>query len=125
LGSSKRRHLIRDVLYDHSIDLVGLQEIKKETFRDRTLKALSKTINDWIILPSEGKSGGILVGYNTDKFKLLNKWILTFSITLLIRNKIDDYIWMFTTVYGPTLLNLRNEFWNELNNIRNFLMLLG
>jgi Endonuclease-reverse transcriptase len=27
---------------------------------------------------------------------------------------------MFTTVYGPTLLNLRNDFWNELNNIRTF-----
>jgi hypothetical protein len=86
----------------------------------KTLKALSKTINDWIILPSEGKSGGILVGYNKDKFELLNKWILNFSITLLIRNKTDGYIWMFTTVYGPTLLNLRNDFWNELNNIRTF-----
>jgi hypothetical protein len=73
LGSSKRRHLIWDVFYDHSIYLVGLQETKKETFRDRTLKTLSKIINDWIILPSEGKSGGILVGYNTDKFELLNK----------------------------------------------------
>jgi hypothetical protein len=28
-------------------------------------------------------------------------------------------MWMFTLVYGPTISSKRNQFWNELSDIRN------
>jgi exonuclease III len=32
----KRRRLIKDILYNHQIDLVSLQKTKKESFKDNT-----------------------------------------------------------------------------------------
>lgn len=64
LGKPKRRRLVRDVLADHYINIVSLQETKKEDFKDRTLKNFSPYITGWFILPSVGRSGGILLGVN-------------------------------------------------------------
>jgi exonuclease III len=73
LGKSKRRKLVKDILLEHKIDVVSLQEIKKkEEFRERTLKNLSLEITNWLILPSNGRSGGILVDINENKFEILD-----------------------------------------------------
>jgi hypothetical protein len=45
---------------------------------------------------------------------------LDFSITVLIRQKSLGFIWLYTSVYGPTTPNLRNIFWRELSNIRQY-----
>jgi predicted HTH transcriptional regulator len=63
----KRRWLIKDILYNHKIDLVSLQETKKEVFKDRTLWNLSNIITKWVVLLSNGRSGGILLGINEEK----------------------------------------------------------
>lgn len=80
---------------------------------------MSAIITNWFILPSTRISGGILLGINDDKIEILNSWILTFSITILIKNKTSGFIWMYTTVYGPTIANQRDNFWTELKHIRN------
>jgi hypothetical protein len=49
------------------------------------LKNLSFIITKWLILPSDRNLGGILVGINENKLELLDSWILTHSITLLIK----------------------------------------
>jgi exonuclease III len=38
LGTVKKRRLVKDLLYIHSIDLVNLQKTKKSEFKERTLK---------------------------------------------------------------------------------------
>lgn len=38
LGKLKRRRLVRDMLLNHHIDIISLQENKKSTFKDRTLR---------------------------------------------------------------------------------------
>jgi hypothetical protein len=72
------------------------------------------------MLPSVGIAGGILIGVKENKFVILNSWILTYSITILIKNKNLGFIWMFTSIYGPIIPSQRNNFWNELNDIRKF-----
>lgn len=52
----------------HKIDIVIIGETKIEFFSDRALSMLSLTINRWILKPSSGYSGGILVGINTSFF---------------------------------------------------------
>jgi nitrate reductase NapE component len=110
LGKPKRRRLIRDILYEHLIDLMSLQETKKEKYKDRMLRNLSLTINNWIFLPSVGNSGGILLGINENKLEVIDTLILSFSIIILIKNKFLGFVWMFTSIYGPTLMNQRNNF---------------
>jgi hypothetical protein len=36
----------------------------------------------------------------------------------MLKNKDSGFIWIFTSVYAPTSLGLRNNFWKELIDIR-------
>lgn len=44
LGSPFKRRALRDLIHFKHIDIVGIQETKKESFQPRTLTALSPTI---------------------------------------------------------------------------------
>ena len=102
LGLPHKRSLLRDYLMFHKIDILGIQETKKESFSSRILKNLSPHITSWLYKSSVGSSGGILVGFNESKFELLDSWINDFSVTVHLRNKTETYDWLFTVVYGPT-----------------------
>ena len=91
LGTSVKRRFLSDILKDNSIDIVGIQETKKEQFKSRTLHALSFYINQWIVKPSVGASGGILLGYNDSLLSLISSVIGSFSITAHFRNKQDNF----------------------------------
>jgi exonuclease III len=92
LGKSKRRRLVKDILSTHNIDIISLQETKKEEFKNRTLKNLSINITKWLVLPSQGRSGGILLGINKGKLEILDSWILSFSISIMLKNKSSNFI---------------------------------
>jgi hypothetical protein len=109
LEKSKRQRSVKDILSEHKIDIVNLQEMKKEEFRYRTINNLSSDITKRIILPFIGRSGGILVGINENKFEVSDSWILTYSISI-IKNKDSGFTWLFTIVYGPVSLGLRRDF---------------
>lgn len=56
---------------DHHINLISLQETKKESISNRMLNNLGSHLFAWFVLPSIGNSGGILVGINEDFLKYL------------------------------------------------------
>lgn len=56
LNSSRSRQLLRDLLIDNRIDVVAIQETKKESFTNRCLKGLSTRLDNWVWLPSVGRS---------------------------------------------------------------------
>ena len=85
LGLPNKRRALKDFLYYNHIDIVGIQETKKEHFHSRTLNALSHIISHWIYKPSQGSAGGILLGINDTKFWILNTWILNYSITVHLK----------------------------------------
>lgn len=115
-GASKRR--IRKLLYSHSVDIVGLQGIKKESFSTRILQSVSSTITWWLWLPAVVLAGGILIGVNETKFEILNSQLGLYSITVFLKNKSDGVSWTFTNVYGPTVNSPREPFWDELRSLR-------
>lgn len=117
LGSSSKRRALKDTLTFNNIDIVGIQETKKESFTTRTLTTLSHSITHWITKCATGASGGLLLGLDDSKFSILDSWIMEFSITVHIKNKFDDFEWILTTVYGPVLSNLRNNFLSEIYSI--------
>lgn len=102
LGKAKRKRLVRVVMIEHKIDIIALQETKLESIKERTLRNISLIINNWFILHSTGRSGGILVGINEDYYQVVNSWIGKFSVSILIKNKATGYEWLFTSVYGPS-----------------------
>src|ERR1035438_663850 len=73
LGSSVKRRYLSDIIRDNKIDIVCLQETKKEVFHERTLRSLSTSISQWVYKPSNGASGGLLFGFNNSLFSLIDR----------------------------------------------------
>lgn len=118
LGSADKRRALKDFLSINRIDIVGVQETKKsENFSSRTLNALSSTITHWISKPSNGASGGLLLGIDDSKFWILDTWIKDFSITVHVKLKAANFEFLLTVVYGPVLANQRSSFLSEIRTI--------
>lgn len=64
-----------------------------------------------------GTAGGILVGINTDMFDILNTDKMQFSVSCAIKNKKDEAVWKFVSVYGSAYDEHKLDFINELHLI--------
>jgi hypothetical protein len=64
-----------------------------------------------------GLSGGIIIGCDSSQFILENTIVSAFSVTLMLKNRVDDAKWTFTYVYDPVNASLKGQFWEELRNI--------
>jgi hypothetical protein len=54
------------------------------------LKVVSSKLDVWIQLPSVGLSGGIVVGCDSAKFMIERSILGKFSVTLMIKNRLDN-----------------------------------
>ena len=69
MGSSERRKYSREMMHDHDLDFIGIQETQLEAIRESWLDQIgSRQDFYWHVLPSNGRSGVILVGFKLDKF---------------------------------------------------------
>lgn len=118
LCAPKKRRKLNNMIKDHSVDIIAIQETKSENFTNIQLQDISGSFDIWLVKPSIGLSGGILIGMDGSKFRLEKHEIRKFSITVWIQNRVDDSVrWSLTVVYGPINLSLKKEFWAELNSI--------
>jgi hypothetical protein len=61
LGGRVKKRRIRDLVRDHKVDFLAIQETKLESITEKLCHSLWISIDcDWAYLPSEGVSGGIL-----------------------------------------------------------------
>lgn len=111
INSSRTRHLLKDLIIDNKVDLVAIQETKKEEFNNRCLQEISYRTDKWIWLPSLGRSGGILVGWDSNKIKEISHSIHRFCVNLTLENKLDNVSWQFIVVYGLVLRQYKAKFW--------------
>ncbi|OVA14812.1 hypothetical protein BVC80_6663g3 [Macleaya cordata] len=54
------------------------------------------------------------------KLELKDELITTHSLSLLFRNRVDDFEWGFTYVYSPIEYSKKVSFWAELDVARNW-----
>ncbi|RVW20109.1 hypothetical protein CK203_111553 [Vitis vinifera] len=62
--------------------------------------------------------GDILIFWDNRVLELLELEQDVYTISSCFRNVEDDYIWVFTGVYGPVLSRAKEEFWEELGAIK-------
>jgi hypothetical protein len=67
---------------------------------------------DWI--PPRGRSGGILLGVNKEKFDVLDIKHGNFLLKFKLCNKEDNFEWKLLAVYGATQENEKETFLSEL-----------
>jgi hypothetical protein len=83
------------------------------------LRNIANRFDIWVALPSVGMSGGILVGCDSSQFLLEQAMISSFSVTLMLKNRVDNTQWTFTSVYGHVYSSLKAQFCDELRQIKN------
>lgn len=101
LNAYRKKKILIDVLRDNKIDIVAIQETKKDTFSNRFLRSYSSHIDLWHWIPSIGRSGGVLFGYTSSKFDIIDVQLKIHSLTIILHDKQQQIDWMFTTAYAP------------------------
>jgi hypothetical protein len=66
-----------------------------------------------------GISGGILFGCDTAKFHIDKTIVRQFSLTVFLTNRVDNFSWYCTIVYGSVDNSLKGDFWEELTLLGN------
>ena len=118
LDSSGKRREVRNVVRRYKCDLLILSETKLDSFSSSLLRAIGgKRLTQWNFLPSQGASGGILIGWNTTIGSMLDDFKGSYSLSIKFRNLLDNYEWWLTRVYGPCVSSLKGHFIDELRHI--------
>jgi hypothetical protein len=93
LGIGSKVQFLRELIKDEKVDFIGLQETLRSHFSEAWLTSLAGIKPfAWFSAPPNGRSGGLLVGFNTDVFDVRENEIGEFMIRTLIyhREKISS-----------------------------------
>ncbi|XP_020262628.1 uncharacterized protein LOC109838607 [Asparagus officinalis] len=119
LGLDTKRFGVRDFCQLNKFDIICLQETKLNTVTESILKSLGGNLFDWSFVPSEGSSGGIMIGWNSSSWKMLQEKVDKYVLTVVLQSKKNNFKWTLSSVYGPHCNKERMVFWQELKDIKN------
>lgn len=83
------------------LNLISLQETKAQAIdKNMVLDLWGRNPFNFVYKLAVGRSGGIMVAWNTNVLEVTNYKVGEFSVSILCKNK-DDKEWAFSGVYGP------------------------
>ena len=101
------------------MDLVYLQETKVQDMTLRMDRSLGAgRFANWGTVDASGSAGCILLFWDKRNLEVIETVNGVFSVSCLFRNVEDGFQWIFTSVYGPVLSNLKEDLWEELGSVR-------
>ena len=74
--------------------------------------------SDWVSVDAMGSAGGILLMWDKRILEVSETVYGIFTASCSFRNVEDGFQWIFTSVYGPVLANLKEDMWEELGSVR-------
>jgi hypothetical protein len=102
-------------IWDYHLDFIALLETKINDFRLEELAHFcTNNFFLWDWTPPRGRSGGILLGVNKEKFEVLDIKHGNFTLKFKLRNKEDNFQWKLIAVYGAAQENEKEAFLSEL-----------
>jgi len=116
LNKTGRLDCLKDFIDFNSLDFVGIQETKKDSFHPSFFADIGRNFT-WNFLPAVGTAGGILVGIKTHKFDILHWELNHYCVSVRVKNSCDDFIWRLVTVYGSAYDEHKQEFITELHSV--------
>jgi hypothetical protein len=100
------------------LDFVGVIETKKEVFPVGFLESLDSPGSFcWHYLPAKGTTGGILVGVRFDFGSVSYVEMANFSVTCVVQNNRDNFVWKLVVVYGSPYDDKKVDFIDELHGV--------
>lgn len=73
----------------------------------------------WISVDAQGTAGGLISMWCSKSVVMEDSWNGKFSSSVVVKDVGLGYSWVVTNVYGPNDARLRDEFWAELEDVRN------
>lgn len=120
LGSPVQKATVKEVIRSSKADVVLMQETKLRTMSNSTVKEVCGSGSFvWVCRDSVRSQGGILVCCNRRTPAIKESWVDEFSVTAKVEDLVSNYSWIISSVYGPNDRGLRDNFWRELDSIRN------
>ena len=78
--------IIKEYLNRINPDLVMLQETKEEEMDNRRIRSLWKArFRNWVVLPSIGRAGGIIIMWDRRKTEVIDSLVGEFSVSIKIK----------------------------------------
>ncbi|KAL8499456.1 hypothetical protein ACS0TY_022426 [Phlomoides rotata] len=120
LGSKAKRRECRELISRYNIDFCCIQETKLEMVDSFVCRAIWGQGNfNWSFKPSEGRAGGIISIWNSDKFICSSSWFMEDAIVVNGFWKSDDSHCVIINVYAPCPLPKRRELWDRILLVTN------
>ncbi|XP_026402743.1 uncharacterized protein LOC113298262 isoform X2 [Papaver somniferum] len=119
LGQDPKVVAVRNVILKNNPAIVTIQESKWEVIDDKLIRSLwgSNRCN-YVYQASEGASGGIIIMWKEGVVVMGDHLIGVFSLSIEFRNVADDFVWIFTSVYGASDVGYYNQCWQESRDIK-------
>jgi exonuclease III len=118
LGRGARRNVVADMVRQHCISVVCLQETKMPVIDDPMIYGMLGTDFSYAFVPTEGSRGGILVAWRSSIWSGMNIHISMHALTLRLSHHSLNHLWWLTVVYGPPHDDEKEFFLQELRVIR-------
>ncbi|PON34322.1 hypothetical protein PanWU01x14_345290, partial [Parasponia andersonii] len=68
---------------------------------------------EWLLLPSMGRAGEVLMIWDVRSVKVVSSLVGEFSVSVEVEDP-NGLSWCFSRVYGPNKLALRYNLWDEI-----------
>ena len=118
INSDDKCNALRLKLDESNCSIYCIQETKRENFDHSFIRKFApKRFDQFAYSPSQGNSGGILIGWNSSIFSGQLIHNLRFAITIKFTSNHNNDTWMLTSIYGPCQGIERDVFVNWLNDL--------
>src|ERR1041385_3984367 len=127
-GARGHRNQLRDLLFCEHIDILCLQETKRDNFSLTDFNGLGGSDFTWNWVPAIGSAGGILIGSRNDLLDVSNVLVSEFFLSLRLTCRVSSVSWDLVSVYGPSDHTLSARFLEALDvhlSNQTFPVLLG
>ncbi|XP_026451782.1 uncharacterized protein LOC113352132 [Papaver somniferum] len=124
LNAYDKQVALRDMIAAHRCMVCSIQETKIQHLSSWFVRQIwYDSYFGWDFIPSQGSvgnSGGLLTIWDSANLELLDKKVGLNSISCLLRYRSTSFKFIVTNAYSPCDFNLREDFWRDLAEIRNW-----
>ena len=101
LNNPQKREVCKNLLKEWKCDIVCFQETKVFSIDVAFVRSLwGSPFIDWVVLDAVQTLGGVLLIWDKRVIEKLDVIVGKFSISVLLRRVVDDFVWACTGVYG-------------------------
>lgn len=117
LYARDKRITVRQTILIEKPYIICFQETKLDMMNNSlVMQTCGRRFRDFAYLDATGTNGGIMVAWNGRKFNLIQTSRGSYHVTVVLQYNGDKFF--MTSVYGPSNVNLRRDFFQELSKIK-------